>query len=118
MQLLLILWLASPTIRIEPIGATKIHACPSLDIGLVMHSPHPPVAIDLGVMQPKYGLTRTDKDVAAQVAPDAVVAGDVQGGKAVGRVCLQAVLEGGYVLICSNVGGHMGGQQKVVGEEV
>lgn len=50
------------------------------------------MSVDLAVVQPKRRLTGGDVDVAAGVAPDAIMAADVEGCLASGRV-LERVLE-------------------------
>ena len=78
---------------------TVVHAGPILQACLEIVLPHPPMPIQLTVMEPKDGLTRANIHVTSWVSPDAEVTGAVDSGH---LWCI--VLQGGLECADGRVG--------------
>lgn len=62
------------TVGVHPISSALVLAGPRLDFLVKVVDPHPPVPVELTVVQPEYRLSRADVYIAPGVAPDGEVA--------------------------------------------
>jgi hypothetical protein len=75
--------------------------------------------IQLTMMQPKHGFIRAHEDVAARVAPDAVVSASMQRREhCIPNTILQRILERQYIFAARNLSEQVGGLHVLACEEV
>jgi hypothetical protein len=103
-QLLLICRFASRTVGYQPMGAAFVHTRPRLDLLLLIHDPHPPVSIELAVVQPEGWFSRAYVHITARVAPYAEMTSNVKHSKVVGIAGLERILEGTDGFVAGDVG--------------
>jgi hypothetical protein len=108
---------STPPRHPELLSLTIILTRPLLHLSLAIHRPHPPMPIQLPMMQPKRRLIRAHIHVAARIAPDAKVPADMQRRDS-RRRALHRVLEGLDVGAGGDVGKQVGRLEEVAGEEV
>ena len=80
--------LAFGTVWVHPVGTSLVLTSPRFDLGLLVIGPHPPVAIELGMVQPEHRLSGANIHITSGISPNREVSAAVESGF-LGRIVLQ-----------------------------